>query len=133
LSHLEKFNGPGSLGRLPQQAQAEMADTPNVAQLLSDADPLVAEMLAHLELLIEQAILGDHGALAQIEVVWPLVLSELSDEVALECQTHYVRQVLSVWDSADPQSNRVPAHAVAALDVLCQLLEATDEATLAEA
>lgn len=98
---------------------------PSAADYL--ADPLVAEMLEHLGDLIGQAIKGERDALLKAEVIWPLVLSELSPEAALHCQAEFVQLVLREWDAAEPTSDTYAQTAAAAVDVLCVLLETDDE------
>ena len=117
------------VGELPPSAELTTAFADTAPPLAADclSDSLVAEMIEHLAGLIEQVLQGEGNSLLEIEIIWPLVLSELSPEAALDCQADFVQFVLHEWEAAEPGPDRNPHIAAAAVDVLSVLLETEEE------
>jgi hypothetical protein len=83
--------------------------------------PQVVEMLEHLDDMVYAAMAGDSDALAQVEVLWPLVLDELGPQLVDESREQYLRFALSIWTDFLAQPDGVTTRAAAALDVLLVL------------
>jgi hypothetical protein len=81
----------------------------------------VLEMLEHLDDMVYAAMSGDSDALAQVEVLWPLVLDELGPELVDESREQYLRFALTVWTDFLSQPDGATTKAAAALDVLLVL------------
>ncbi|HEX4148323.1 MAG TPA: hypothetical protein VHY20_05020, partial [Pirellulales bacterium] len=86
--------------------------------------PATVERLEMLDDLVFEAIAGKPGSVEQLRSVWPQTLAELGRELLEESRAQYLRHAISVWQdciAADEISN--PRLAIAAIDVLCVLLE----------
>ena len=78
-------------------------------------------MLEHLDDMVYAAMAGDSDALAQVEVLWPLVLDELGPQLVDESREQYLRFALSIWTDFLAQPDGATTRAAAALDVLLVL------------
>jgi len=93
------------------------------AQLTPDSPEVLAK-LEHLDDVVYEAIDGRPDALAELETLWPKLLSELGEDLVAESRAQYLRYALSVWeDTAESSGVREPARAVTALDVLSVLFD----------
>lgn len=90
--------------------------------------PEVVEMLEHLDDMVYTAMSGDTSALAEVEVLWPLVLDELGPELVDESREQYLRFALTVWTEFLNQPEGTTALAAAALDVLLVLFGGEEHA-----
>lgn len=98
-------------------------DLDQLAERLSQQPAPILEMLEKIDDLVFAAIAGDTGALAELEVLWPLTASELEPELVEQTREQYLRCALSLCgDSAEGMGAR-PERALAAVDVLCVLFE----------
>lgn len=98
-------------------------DLDQLAERLSKQPAPILEMLEKIDDLVFAAIAGDTGALAELEVLWPLTASELEPELVEQTREQYLRCALSLCgDSAEGIRAR-PERALAAVDVLCVLFE----------
>jgi hypothetical protein len=93
------------------------------AQLVPDSPEVLAK-LEHLDDVVYEAIDGRADALAELQTLWPQLLSELGEELVAESRAQYLRYALSVWEgTAELSGVREPARAVTALDVLSVLFD----------
>ncbi len=114
----------------PQHASSMALEEPErareldqLAERLSQQPAPILEMLEKIDDLVFAAIAGDTGALAELEVLWPLTASELEPELVEQTREQYLRCALSLCgDSAEGIGAR-PERALAAVDVLCVLFE----------
>jgi hypothetical protein len=83
----------------------------------------ILELLERIDDLVFGAIAGDARALAELEVLWPLTVSELEPAIAEQSREQYLRCALSICADLDESEGRRPERAVAALDVLRVLFE----------
>jgi hypothetical protein len=98
-------------------------DLDQLAERLARQPGPILEMLEKIDDLVFAAIAGDTGALAELEVLWPLTASELEPELVEQTREQYLRCALSLCgDSAEGIRAR-PERALAAVDVLCVLFE----------
>jgi len=70
------------------------------------------------------AISGDNCALAELEVLWPTVASELDASLVEQSREQYLRCALSICSDSVQGEMRRPQRAAAAIDVLCVLFDA---------
>jgi len=92
-------------------------------QLVPDSPEVIAR-LEHLDDVVYEAIDGRPNALAELQTLWPKLLSELGEDLVAESRAQYLRYALSVWeDTAQRCGVREPARAVTALDVLSVLFD----------
>jgi len=93
------------------------------AQLTPDSPEVLAK-LEHLDDVVYEAIDGRPDALAELETLWPKLLSELGEDLVAESRAQYLRYALSVWENtAESSGVREPSRAVTALDVLSVLFD----------
>jgi hypothetical protein len=88
------------------------------SKIINPLDPQVMELLEHLDDAVFGAMSGDKDALSRVEVIWPVVMSELGGQLVEESREHYLRFALEAWSLASQMHKRRPEQAVAALDVL---------------
>jgi hypothetical protein len=109
-------------GREPAGAAKPRANAPS--QQLDPDSPEVLERLEQLDDVVFEAISGSTTSLEQLETLWPQVRAELGDDLVSESREQYLRYALSIWEEClGPDGVRNPAHAAAALDVLCVLFD----------
>jgi hypothetical protein len=95
----------------------------DLAEALAAQPPAVLELLERIDDLVFAAIAGDDGALAELEVLWPLAAEDLDDELVEQSREQYLRCALSIWTDCvddDLQSSR---RAMSAIDVICVLFD----------
>ena len=68
-----------------------------LAEALAAQPPEVLELLERIDDLVFAAIAGDGGALAELEVLWPVAAEELDDELVEQSREQYLRCALSIW------------------------------------
>jgi hypothetical protein len=103
--------------------RARKGSLEGLAEALSAQPPAVLELLERIDDLIFAAIAGDDGALAELEVLWPIVSDELDDDLVEQSREQYLRCALSIWTECvddDLQSSR---RAMSAIDVICVLFD----------
>ena len=83
----------------------------------------ILELLERIDDLVFGAISGDAHALAELEVLWPLTVSELEPTIAEQSREQYLRCALAICADLDEDEGRQPERAVATLDVLRVLFE----------
>lgn len=103
----------------PQRAQ----ELDLLAERLSQQPAPILEMLEKIDDLVFAAIAGDTGALAELEVLWPLTASELEPELVEQTREQYLRCALSLCGESAEGIRARPERALAAVDVLCVLFE----------
>jgi hypothetical protein len=102
-------------------SRAEELDA--LAASLAKQPAEILELLERIDDLVFGAISGDARALAELEVLWPLTVSELEPAIAEQSREQYLRCALSICADLDESEGRRPERAVAALDVLRVLFE----------
>jgi hypothetical protein len=91
---------------------------------LDPDSPEVVEKLEALDDAVFDAISGRAAALVHLRELWPVMRSELGDDMLAESREQYLRYALSVWEQCvDEGTIREPTRAVQALDVLCVLFD----------
>ena len=83
----------------------------------------ILELLERIDDLVFSAISGDTRALAELEVLWPLTVSELEPAIAEQSREQYLRCALTICADLDEDEERRPERAVATLDVLRVLFD----------
>ncbi|MGD9722299.1 MAG: hypothetical protein AB7O59_11340 [Pirellulales bacterium] len=104
---------------VPQSAIEHLVET------LAQQPAEVLEMLERVDDLVFTAIGGDQQALEQLQVLWPLVASEVDHDVVEQSREQYLRCALSIWSDCINAELRRPERAVSAIDVLCVLFDET--------
>lgn len=87
--------------RFQRQARPEKPEDsrpPGRSPSAASDDPAVVERLEQLDDLFFEAVKGNAQSLSRLQQVWPLVRSELSDELLCESREQYLRCALSLWD-----------------------------------
>ena len=83
------------------------------------------EKLERLDDLVFDTINGRRPALDELTQLWPQLMAELPRELWSESREQYLRYALELWESSMSDGVRDPKWAVAALDVLAVLFDAT--------
>ncbi len=84
--------------------------------------PAVLDRLERLDDLVYESINGQPGAMEQLEVAWPELLGQLSDELVAESREQYLRYALTIWrQCVESDGVRQSDRAIRAIDVLCLL------------
>lgn len=94
-----------------------------LADKLSEQPPEVLDLLERIDDLVFGAISGDSQALAELETLWPMVASQLEDELVERSREQYLRCALSICNDFAECGVQRPERAMAAVDVLCVLFE----------
>jgi hypothetical protein len=113
----EKSASAATAGPL-QRAAEQLADA------LAGQPAEVLELLERVDDLVFAAISGDNCALAELEVLWPTVSSELDASLVEQSREQYLRCALSICSDSVQGEMRRPQRAAAAIDVLCVLFDA---------
>jgi hypothetical protein len=92
-------------------------------EMLAHQPAGVLDVLERVDDLVFSAIAGDRQALAELEVLWPTAMANLSPEVAVQSREQYLRCALSIWSECVDEKMRQPERAMSAIDVLCVLFE----------
>lgn len=95
----------------------------HLAERLAQQPAPILEMLERIDDLVFAAIAGDTGALAELEVLWPLTASELDADLVEQTREQYLRCALSLCGDTATGDRARPERALAAVDVLCVLFE----------
>jgi hypothetical protein len=100
------------------------APGPSLQKSAEGAGPRTVERLEALDDLVFEAIACKAGALEQLSALWPQTLAELGRELLEESRAQYLRHAISVWrDCVAAEEISNPRLAIAAMDVICVLLE----------
>jgi GTPase-associated protein 1, N-terminal domain type 2 len=94
-----------------------------LAEALAAQPPAVLELLERIDDLVFAAIAGDDGALAELEVLWPIVVDELDDDLVEQSREQYLRCALSIWTECVDDDLRSSRRAMSAIDVICVLFD----------
>ncbi|MBI3836358.1 MAG: hypothetical protein HY288_00310 [Planctomycetia bacterium] len=94
-----------------------------LAKALAGQPPAVLELLERIDDLIFAAIAGDHRALGELEVLWPLAAEELDEDLVDQSREQYLRCALSIWTECVDGDPARSGRAVSAIDVICVLFE----------
>jgi hypothetical protein len=109
--------------RVAVETDSRSADLDTLAERLAQQPADILEMLERIDDLVFAAISGDAHALAELEVLWPLTVSELDAELAEQSREQYLRCVLAICNEPGEGGASRPEKALAAVDVLCVLFE----------
>ncbi|MCA9246763.1 MAG: hypothetical protein KDA42_06595 [Planctomycetales bacterium] len=102
-------------------ASAEMTIAPRSAAAAALPTEQV-EMLESLDDAVFEAIAGKPGALEQLQKLWPQARDGVDPASLEESRVHYLEFAMKVWNNQDG-TQQAPAQALAALDVICVVLE----------
>jgi hypothetical protein len=83
------------------------------------------EKLERLDDLVFDTIDGRRPALEELTQLWPQLIAELPRDLWTESREQYLRYAITLWESSMGGGVRDPQWAVAALDVLAVLFDAT--------
>jgi GTPase-associated protein 1, N-terminal domain type 2 len=108
---------------LLMERPAHTSQLDDLADKLAQQSPEVLELLERIDDLVFDSISGDTQALAELEVLWPTVVSELDEELVEQSREQYLRCALSICSDYAESGVHHPERALAAVDVLCVLFE----------
>ncbi len=105
-----------------QRGPAEVAQATSRSTTAGQV-PEVLELLERVDELVFAAIGGDDRAVTELEVLWPLIVADLDEDLVEQSREQYLRCALSICrECVDGEVER-PERAAAAIDVLCVLFE----------
>lgn len=105
------------------------AAPPHPAGLLDLACDALMGDLNQLDDAVYAALQGEADALEIVRNVWPRILRQVGPDLIDETREHYLRYALSAWQQqAGDFAHRNPQVAATAMEVLCLLFGANDEA-----
>ena len=105
-----------------ETAAAEMP--PGPSKSLDPDSPEIVEKLEALDDAVFEAINGREESLQRLTSLWPVLRTELGEDLLAESREQYLRYAMSIWQQCvDRETVRDPLRAVHALDVLCVLFD----------
>ncbi|MEX0977665.1 MAG: hypothetical protein WDZ48_02365, partial [Pirellulales bacterium] len=108
---------------LLMEGSAKISHLNELADKLAEQPAEVLELLERIDDLVFGAISGDHQALAELEVLWPMAASQLDETLVEQSREQYLRCALSICSDFAEGGVQRPERALSAVDVLCVLFE----------
>jgi hypothetical protein len=102
---------------------ARKSSLEDLADAIAGQPPAVLELLERIDDLIFTAIAGDTGALAELEVLWPLAAEELDEDLVERSREQYLRCALSIWTECVSDDLQSSNRAMSAIDVISVLFD----------
>jgi hypothetical protein len=107
-----------------QNVVSHQLEAESPALLIESLTTSQRDKLLQLDHLVITSLSGRIDSLAQLQGLWPEIRDELSLEVRVEAQEHYLAFALSAWDRLNQtRNNRSPQLATTALDVLTLIFD----------